>query len=66
LEGQIGILTLPVAKNEIGQIKLNINDSVVLAKVRSADGRAIAKGQEVVVVDMIPEEECYLVEPFVR
>ena len=60
-EGRTGQLTLGASETEVGQLRLEIENSVIVLRVLSLDG-AVEKGEEVMIVEYLPEQDRYLVQ----
>lgn len=51
--GKTGILAMGMESDEIGQVKIRIEQAESVVRVRSADGRKLEKGEEVIIIDRL-------------
>lgn len=60
-EGRTGRLTLPASAENSGQMRLFVEDSVINLRVRALD-QELKRGDEVLVIEYLPESGDYLVQ----
>ena len=64
LTGALGVMKLKLKVGQLGQAKVRKNDETFNIYVKSSTNEAIEKNQQVIVIDFINNEGCFLVEPF--
>lgn len=62
LLGRVVKVRLPITETKIGQAEAFINGSNFLLNVKTKSG-SLEKGAEAMVIQYVPEQDCYLVEP---
>lgn len=62
IDGKVGTLMTSIKEQEIGQLKIDIDGSIVSLSVQSNDGKKIQKGEKVVVVEKIDNGKTYIVQ----
>jgi hypothetical protein len=62
IDGKVGTLMTSIKKEETGQLKIDINGSIVSLSVQSNDGKTIQKGDKVVVIEKTEDGKAYLVQ----
>ena len=61
-KGKVGTVLTEIAPDSMGQIKVFVNDSVSTISAKSIE-KEIKKGQKVLIVDEIKQENCFVVVP---
>lgn len=62
IDGKVGTLMTSIKEKEIGQLKIDINGSIVSLSVQSNDGNKINKGDKVVVIEKLEDGRAYIVQ----
>ncbi|WMX17419.1 MULTISPECIES: OB-fold-containig protein [unclassified Aureispira] len=62
IDGKVGTLMTSIKEEETGQLKIDINGSIVSLSVQSNDGKAIQKGEKVVVIEKMDNGKAYIVQ----
>lgn len=62
IDGKVGTLMTSIKEEEVGQLKIDINGSIVSLSVQSNDGKPIDKGDKVVVVEKTDNGKAYIVQ----
>lgn len=60
--GKMGRLTLPLPPNQIGQVRLMVEQSDVVLRVKTQGDQALQKGDKVLIIEELKDEKCYLVQ----
>jgi hypothetical protein len=60
--GKVGTLMTGIQDSEKGQLKIDIDGSVVSLTVKSNEGKTIKKGEKVVIIDQIEEGKSFIVQ----
>ena len=60
--GKIGTLMTSIQDTETGQLKIDIDGSVIALNVKSNEGKSIKKGAKAVIVEQIEEGKSYIVQ----
>lgn len=60
--GKVGTLMTSIQDSEKGQLKIDIDGSVVSLTVKSNEGKTIKKGEKVVIIDQIEEGKSFIVQ----
>lgn len=64
IEGKVGTLMTSIEKTQIGQLKIDIDGSIVSLSVKADEGQALKKGERVVVIQEDADKKSYLVQRF--
>lgn len=62
IDGKVGTLMTSIKDTETGQLKIDINGSIVALNVKSNDGVPIKKGEKVVVIEKFDDGKSYVVQ----
>ncbi|CAA6824704.1 MAG: Unknown protein [uncultured Aureispira sp.] len=62
IDGKVGTLMTSIKEEETGQLKIDINGSIVSLSVQSNDGKSIRKGDKVVVIEKLESGKAYIVQ----
>lgn len=62
IDGKVGTLMTSIKEEETGQLKIDINGSIVSLSVQSNDGKTIQKGDKVVVIEKTENGKAYIVQ----
>lgn len=62
IDGKVGTLMTSIKEEETGQLKIDINGSIVSLSVQSNDGKSIQKGDKVVVIEKMDDGKAYIVQ----
>jgi hypothetical protein len=62
--GQMCTVLLPANNAQIGQAAVKTKGSPVLLNVKTAQNHLVQKGQTAVVIEYLPENNLYLIEPY--
>lgn len=62
IDGKVGTLMTSIKEEETGQLKIDINGSIVSLSVQSNDGKTIQKGDKVVVIEKMDDGKAYIVQ----
>jgi len=63
LEGKVGELMKSIKEQEVGQVKININGSIIFLNTKSNDGKPLKKGEHVVITQKeLENENIYIVQ----
>lgn len=60
--GKMGQLTVPASASQVGQVRIMVNNSDVLLRVKTADGSELQKGDKVLIIEALSDENCFLVQ----
>lgn len=60
--GKMGFMTIGINKSEVGQVRVMINNSDVVLRVKTPDGSELKKGDKVLIIEEIPNEKCFIVQ----
>ncbi|MBA9079174.1 hypothetical protein [Rufibacter quisquiliarum] len=62
--GQVCTIMLPANATQIGQAAVQTNGSPLLLNVKTTQGHLVKKGETALVIDYLPENQLYLIEPY--
>lgn len=62
IDGKVGTLMTSIKEGETGQLKIDINGSIVSLSVQSNEGKSIRKGDKVVVIEKLESGKAYVVQ----
>jgi len=62
IDGKVGTLMTSIKEEETGQLKIDINGSIVSLSVQSNNGKSIQKGDKVVVIEKTDDGKAYIVQ----
>jgi archaellum component FlaF (FlaF/FlaG flagellin family) len=63
-QGKICTLLMSASNQRIGQAEINDNGSTFRVNVKTKEGTTIEKGDTGLIINYIPQQKCYLVEPY--
>lgn len=64
IEGRVGTLMTSIEDQKIGQLKIDIDGSIVSLSVKADAGQSLKKGQQVVVIEETKDGKAFLVQKF--
>ncbi|GAA4302729.1 hypothetical protein [Nibribacter koreensis] len=62
--GQLCTILLPANEDQVGQASVKTKGSPLLLNVKTTQGHLAKKGETALVIDYLPENQLYLIEPF--
>ncbi len=64
IEGKVGTLMTSIEDQKVGQLKIDIDGSIVSLSVKSDSGQSLRKGEQVVVIEETKDGKVFLVQKF--